>query len=217
MTSPSRRYDSQRCAAQRLRELGQRGEHRFQIECRAADDFQHVGGRGLLLQGFAEIVGAFAQFFEQSGVLDGDHGLTGEIGDEFDLFAGEGPHFLSIDRDRADHFVFPEHRHCHKGPCSREIGDGDGGGIALKIGCVRPHIFELDSLLGSGRDAHGALGLRPKGLWRFAECRRHVMERDVAEAVSIIQAHHTEIGAADAGRIFQHLLENGLQVHQSRH
>ena len=110
-------------------EFDQRGEHRFQIECRAADDFQHVGGRGLLLQGFAEVVGAVAQFVEQTGVLDGDHGLTGEVGDEFDLLAGEGPHFLSIDRDRADHFVFPEHRHRHKGSCSREIGDGDAVGL----------------------------------------------------------------------------------------
>ena len=33
-------------------------EHGFQVERRAADDLQHVGGRGLLLQGFAQIVGA---------------------------------------------------------------------------------------------------------------------------------------------------------------
>ncbi len=82
-------YDSERCAAQRLRGLGQRGEHRFQVEGRAADDLEHIGGRGLLLQGFAEIVGALAQFVEQAGVLDGDHRLIGEAGDQIDLLVGK--------------------------------------------------------------------------------------------------------------------------------
>jgi len=35
--------------------LDQRVEHRLQIEGRAADDLQHVGGRGLLLQRLASL------------------------------------------------------------------------------------------------------------------------------------------------------------------
>ena len=52
--------------------LHQRVEHRLQIEGRAADDLEHVGGGGLLLQQLAQLV-------EQAGVLDGDDGLVGEI------------------------------------------------------------------------------------------------------------------------------------------
>ena len=57
----------------RLAQLGsrrsQRVEHGLQIERRAADDLEHVGGGGLLLQGFAQLV-------EQARVLDGDDGLA---------------------------------------------------------------------------------------------------------------------------------------------
>ena len=49
----------ERCCPIRLAKLSggldQRIEHRLQIERRAADDLEHVGGRGLLLQRFAEI------------------------------------------------------------------------------------------------------------------------------------------------------------------
>ena len=83
ITSPSRRQMMPSDAPHSdLAEFGQRGEHGFQVERRAADDLQHVGGRGLLLQGFAEIIGTLAQFLEQPRVLDGDHGLIGEVCDQ---------------------------------------------------------------------------------------------------------------------------------------
>ena len=49
--------------------LDQRIEHRLQIEGRSADNFEHVGGGGLLLQRFAQLV-------EQPRVLDGDDCLV---------------------------------------------------------------------------------------------------------------------------------------------
>ena len=56
----------------RAAEFDQRLQHRLQIEGRAADDLEHVGGGGLLLQRFAQLV-------EQPRVLDGDDGLGGEV------------------------------------------------------------------------------------------------------------------------------------------
>ena len=53
----------------------------------------------------------FAQFIEQSRVLDGDDGLGGKILDQLDLLVGERPHFLAVNNDRADQFVLLEHRH----------------------------------------------------------------------------------------------------------
>ena len=47
-------------------------QHCLQIERRAADDLEDVGGGGLLLQGFT-------QFAEQTRALDGDDGLCGEV------------------------------------------------------------------------------------------------------------------------------------------
>ena len=70
--------------AQPCGRLDQRVEHRLQIEGRAADDLEHVGGGGLLLQRFAQLV-------EQPRVLDSDDGLGGEVLDQLDLLVGEGP------------------------------------------------------------------------------------------------------------------------------
>ena len=64
-------------------------EHRLELARRAADDAKHFGGRGLLLQ-------QFAQLAEQAGVLDRDDGLLGEVGEELDLFLGERPDLVAM-------------------------------------------------------------------------------------------------------------------------
>ena len=48
-------------------------ENRLKVKGRAADDLQHVGGRGLLLERLAQLV-------EQPRVLDGDDRLSGKTG-----------------------------------------------------------------------------------------------------------------------------------------
>ena len=81
------------CAAQAMnrRHIGvaqphcgfnQRVEHRLQIEGRAADHLEHVGGRRLLLQRLAQLV-------EQARVLYGDDGLLSEVAQELDMFVAE--------------------------------------------------------------------------------------------------------------------------------
>ena len=65
--------------AQARRRFDQRIEHGLQIEGRAADHLEHVGGGGLLLR-------AIAQLVEQAGILDGDDGLGGEVLEKLDLF-----------------------------------------------------------------------------------------------------------------------------------
>ena len=70
-------------------------QHGLQVEGRAADHLEHVGGGGLLLQRFAQLV-------EQAGVLDGDDSLLGEIGHQFDLLVRERSDLLAKDGDGAD-------------------------------------------------------------------------------------------------------------------
>ena len=57
---------------QSYRTLRHAVEHRLQVEGRAADHLEHVGGGGLLLQRFAQLV-------EQPRVLDGDDALTAKL------------------------------------------------------------------------------------------------------------------------------------------
>ncbi len=58
--------------------MHERVEHRLEIERGTAYNFEDVGGRSLLLQGFAQLV-------QQPGVLDGDDRLARKAPDELDL------------------------------------------------------------------------------------------------------------------------------------
>ena len=55
-----------------MQQINERIEHGLQIERRAADDLEHVGCGGLLLQRFAQLI-------EQAGVLDGDDSLMAKL------------------------------------------------------------------------------------------------------------------------------------------
>src|SRR5262245_44892205 len=51
---------------------------RLHVRRRAADDTEHLGGCRLMLQGFTQLRIPLLQFFEQTHVFDGNHGLIGE-------------------------------------------------------------------------------------------------------------------------------------------
>ncbi len=72
-------------------------EHRLQIKGRAADDLEHIAGRGLVFERFFEVAGALAQFAEQPRVLDRNYCLCGEILQQCDLFVGKRPHRMAVD------------------------------------------------------------------------------------------------------------------------
>src|SRR5262245_43165880 len=80
------------------RTFGNGFEDRLQIERRPTDDLKHIGGGGLLLEGFTQLA-------EQARVLDRDDRLRCEIREELDLLVGEGPHLQAVDADGADHLV----------------------------------------------------------------------------------------------------------------
>jgi hypothetical protein len=84
---------------------------RLQLARRARDNFQHLGGRRLLLQGFAQIIRALPQLVEEPRVLDGDDGLGGEILDKLDLLIGERPDFLAVNDNGTNQLRVFQHRH----------------------------------------------------------------------------------------------------------
>src|SRR5271166_2487839 len=84
--------------------LDERIQHALQVEGRAADNLEHIGGRGLLLERFAKLV-------EQPRVLNGDDRLGGECVQELDLRISKQASFSTTDRDSADGATSLEHRH----------------------------------------------------------------------------------------------------------
>src|SRR6476619_3164040 len=54
-------------------------EDRLQFAWRTGNDFQHLAGRGLLIEGFTEVVGPLAQLVEQACIFDGNDRLRREV------------------------------------------------------------------------------------------------------------------------------------------
>src|SRR5262249_62109719 len=90
--------------AQASHRLDKGVKHRLQVESRATDDLEHVGGSGLLLQRLALLV-------QQSGVLDGDDGLGRKVLHKRDLLIGEWPYLLAETANCPDQDVVFEPRH----------------------------------------------------------------------------------------------------------
>src|SRR5262249_39762203 len=61
--------------------LKQRLQHALEIECGAADDLEHVGGGGLLLQRFGQVFRSLPQIVEQPDVFDGNDDLFCKVTD----------------------------------------------------------------------------------------------------------------------------------------
>ena len=64
-------------------------EDRLHVRRRAADDAEHLGRRGLMLQSLAQFRIALLEFLEQPHVLDGDDGLVGESFKKLNLLIGK--------------------------------------------------------------------------------------------------------------------------------
>ena len=80
-------------------------EHRLEGRRRTADDLQHLGGGGLLLQRLGQLARARLHLVEQPHVLDRDHRLVGEGLDQLDLLIGERLDLQAISQDDAEQFI----------------------------------------------------------------------------------------------------------------
>src|SRR5262249_37260022 len=179
---------------------------RLQFTRRTADDLQHLGGCGLLLQRLAQLV-------EQAGVLDGDDGLVGEALEQLDLLVGERLNSLAIDGDRVEQRIFLAHRHGDGRASAAEVGESDQPRIALEIWRHRSDVIDVDRLLGPANLSLAAFGMNAE--WHVlgrGERRRYIVDRGNTGYVAIVQVQYTELCTAEPGRIRQHGLEHRLQL-----
>ena len=113
---------SMSAAQSRAAELRQRVEHRLQIEGRAADDLKHVGGGGLLLQRFAQVVCARLHLLKQPHILDCDHRLVGEGLNQLDLLVGKRLDGDPRQYQNTDRLSLAQHRHAERGALHHHSG-----------------------------------------------------------------------------------------------
>ncbi|MBA7467261.1 hypothetical protein ES707_02475 [subsurface metagenome] len=79
-----------------------RVQNRLEVEGRTADQLEHVGGCGLLLQRLAQLLGAGLHLVEQSRVFDRDHRLVGEGLQQFDVVWSERAGLFARHADNPD-------------------------------------------------------------------------------------------------------------------
>ena len=122
-------------AAQRVRLFQHRVEHRREVAGRGIDDPQHLGGRGLLLQGLARLG-------DQPRILHRDDRLRREILQQRDLLVGERPDLLAIDGDV---------RRAARRPCAAAPADGAdirrarrSAASRIAVGSSRGAVGDLD-------------------------------------------------------------------------
>src|SRR5262245_53605364 len=127
--------------AQAGRRFDQSVEHELQIEGRAADNLENVGGGSLLLQ-------RFAQLAEQPRVLDCDNGLGGKARQQLDLPVCKRPHLLTVDDNGAYQLIFLEHGHNDMRSRASRFDKRDDARIAIEIALVYPKIGDVQDLFG---------------------------------------------------------------------
>src|SRR6201999_1492541 len=114
---------------------------------------------------------------EQARVLDRDHALPGEIGDQLDLLVGEDAWLAPAHAESTDALLVPEHRHRKHG-ADAGIRSRDRQRFAVAIGLALQEILDLSSFprdrrphdrrIGSGMEPYTALPLRGEALRPFA-------------------------------------------------
>ena len=99
-------FAQKQVAERGLADTGRVGQHGFEngleLARRFRNDLKHLTCRGLLLQRFAQIAGALAQFVEQPRVIDGDDRLRGECFQKRNLLFRKRPHLAAPDHDGAE-------------------------------------------------------------------------------------------------------------------
>ena len=113
--------------AQPRRRLDERIEHRLQIEGRATDDLEHVGGGGLLLQADFRRSSLSRRVFSMAMTA-----CAAKLLDKLDLLVGERANLLAIDDNGANQLVILKHRNAEIGARSGELRWGNAQRIAVR-------------------------------------------------------------------------------------
>src|SRR5215813_7725630 len=88
--------------------LHDRVEHWLYIRRRAANDAEHLGRCGLMLQGLPQFCIALLDLYEQSDIFNRDDSLISEGFEKFDLFFSKRSNFLAADCDHSDRNTFSQ-------------------------------------------------------------------------------------------------------------
>src|SRR5215510_6817214 len=102
-----------------FREIDGSGNDRVQdgLEIqRRADRSAHLPERPQLINRSRQLDSPRLELSQEPGVLDGDHRLVGEGGDQLDLLVGKGLNLILCQREDSQEDILPEHWHSQVSP-----------------------------------------------------------------------------------------------------
>jgi len=102
-------------------------KHRLKLTGRGIDDAQHLGGGGLLFQGFARLG-------DEARVLHRDDRLRREVLQQRNLLVRERADFLAVNQDESDNRVIFPQWHQKLGPGAAEIDQRASMRLAVPVG-----------------------------------------------------------------------------------
>ena len=182
------------------RRFDQRVEHGLQIEGRAADHLEHVGGGGLLLQRLAQLV-------EQARVLDGDDGLVGEVLTSSICLSVNGSHYGPTQQEAADGPLVADERNAHGGTVAELLREIAAQWKLIAAGGKIGHMDHL--LIQDGPPGHPAA---PERSHRARAHRTGAVMRYSAQIIALAQEDDGVVSVAQASRRLGKRLEHGLQI-----
>jgi hypothetical protein len=186
-------------------------EYRLELAGRGADDLQHVGGGGLLLEGFREIIGTLAQLVEQACILDRDDGLIREGLDQRELLVGEGSNIGPPHRDHANEDTFATHRHTEKGPDAASIRSFSINGTPVRIG-LRIEDLYCPVLNRYAPDDRAVSWPNPATVCPLSKPRRGIVIHGKVVQLTVRPKDEPLLGRTKLRGILDQSFENGLQV-----
>src|SRR5262249_1512823 len=184
--------------------LRQRIKHGFEIEGRATDALEHVGGGGLLLEGLAQLV-------EQARVLDCDDGLIREGLDQRELLGSEGSNLRPPHRNRANEETFATHRHTKEGS---DAADTRSLGVNGTPARIRLRINNLaGAVLNSYAPDDCAVSWPNRAtVYPLPEPRRGMVIRNEVVQLTVRPKDEALLGRTKPGRILDQSFENRLEI-----
>jgi hypothetical protein len=116
--------------------------------------------------------------------------------------------------NRTDQLALLEHRHIEQAARTAKLGGGDAERLAVGIGRLGVGIHDVDRLPCAGDTAQAGRRTGPdrSPIEVFRIGRRHAELCDRGVGSVLVAEQNPDLGLADAGRVHQHGLEDGLEL-----
>src|SRR5205085_5984712 len=131
-----------------------------------------------------------------------------------DLLLGERPHFLAVDRERAEHRVAFQERQPHRSASAEKLDRSHTMRVSPAVSLIVGNVGDLQRLLGRQHPSEARQGARPRrGTEVFgARFIAQSLHRDALELITRDAKYDAALGRAKSRCILEDDLEYRLHV-----